>query len=420
MTARAQRSETQPMAGGISYFAYGAAGEGYQWIVSTGPRRPDLHPAVDFALTGEPGGRPGAPQVLPVRLDLRAAVVLYIHKQHTLWLDRPQASQRRGTLFTEALVLDGPALEAVQGRPLRLLGLFALQPSPQEALRAERDLQAAKRTAQDRPLYHLLSPGFSCVATLRRMLARVLAHCTRTPPEAHLAVVLPERHGHLAPALATALDELLPPPRRQRGFAFATVLVNGPTHDRDPRPALYESLDWTVLPEEEHKRTFAPLRPEQLCDLRPDPAGPDPVAEAFEKLLARGAELVQAFFAGLTRRLRDSGLRGDLCEVPAENWARLGVELTGPEGLARVPPAALVGGMDWRNLSRRGFLRLWEHLGRYPSARTELLEKLLGWTRQCPPILAWLLQPEVSAANPRRIAQALAEAMTAPSPRGTK
>ena len=379
-----------------------------------------MHPAVDFLFAGEPSGRSTIFGTGAGQPDLRTAIVLYNHKERALWLDRPQAGERRGTLFSEVLVMDAAAAQATEGRPLRLLGLFASQPSPEQARRTERLVSSGSGGPQAGALGQLLSPRFEHAASCRQMLARVLAHCTENGPEAHLAVVLPEDKGHLALPLAIALDELLPPTRKQRGFAFSTVLVKGASDGPDPKLSLYESRDWTIFPEEEKKRRFGPLSPQQVCDLRSPPERQDATAEAFERLLARGGELVAGFFDELVRRLQNNGMRGDLAEVPAEHWARLGIELAAKNDGSGMSATHFANTLNWRTFRWHSFLEGWKRMGPHASLRSQVLEKLIGWAQECPPMLAWLVHAEVRSPDPQRVARALEKVFQGDSDGGTE
>ncbi|MHC4717034.1 MAG: hypothetical protein ACYS5V_08705, partial [Planctomycetota bacterium] len=334
-------------------------------------------------------------------LDLERAVVFYL--DGVLHLSRPQNDLRRFGRLTEGIAVDAGAPAPAGVRPLRLLGAFSRHPSVEEVNRTRREFAARlASTGSDGPLRRLLAPGYEQALSYRALLARALAAFAQRPGDGHLAIVLGPDQSRMVVPLAAGLDEILPPPDKQRGFAFATFPVEAVS------PAMRDRLAWTVFVPADG---FAPASAAgvDVCDLRDAAPQADPVTDAATKLLDRGAATVETFARWLAERLA-----GPVSKLPPEFWQRLNLRLVTGGELGRVPAGMMANLLDWRILDLNGFLGFWNAVGSDDAGaavRDETIRKVARWASACPPVLGWLVHPDVlNAETAPAVAKALDEA----------
>ena len=395
------------MPNGLSYFAYGRLHEheGFQFVVDAGDRTPaDADLSAMAKGFGDPAdsaaGASGAP-ALSGDLDLGRAVVFF--RDGALHLSRPQKDLHRFGRLTEGIVIDGAAPEALRHRPLRLLGAFSQTPCIDEVNRTRREFVIRSAAAgAARPLAGLLAPESAGAAACRDLLARALAAFARRDGGDHLAIVLaPEQAGVVVP-LAVGLDEILPPADKERGFAFSTFPAEAPD------AALRERLGWTLFV---GGGRSVPGSGVAVCDLRRPAPGDDTIADAAGRLLARGTGTVETFACWLAERLQ-----GPVSKLPGEFWQRLNLRLVTGGELGRMPAEVMANLLDWRVLDLNGFLGFWNAVGTDApgtAVRAETIEKVARWASSCPPVLGWLVHPDVlNADTAAAVAKALDEAFS--------
>ncbi len=383
------------MSESLSYFAYGRLHEheGFQFVVDAGDRTPadgDLSAlAKSFGDPGELAETVSGHPAAPAELDLTRAVVFFL--DGTVHLSRPQNDLRRFGRLTEGVVATADAPELFRHRPLRMLGAFSRRPCIEEVTQTQRDFAArADQAGSAGPLGALMSPGYAHALSYRALLARALSAFATRSGDDHLCIILGPAHSALAVPLAVGLDEILPPADKQRGFAFSTFPVEGVA------PMVRDRLGWSLFPCGEG---FAPTAGPGLavCDLRRAPSADDPVADAAENLLARGVTTVEAFAQWLAERLS-----GPVSKLPGSFWQRLNLRLITGGELGAVPSTMMADLLDWRVLDLNGFLGFWNAVGADSggaAVRAETIEKVARWASACPPVLGWLVHPDVLSAD---------------------
>jgi len=401
-----------------TYFAYGRIGEheGFDFLVK--PPSADLEQdrllrCVSGFQFPPPRPRAAAPTAgMPASFDLEGAVVICLPTgpaAPTLLVNRPQKGLTRSGMLTEGVRFGAGG---AAGRPMRVIEAFSPQPAVEAVRRTGRDFAsraAAVRSAQ--PLRKLLSAGNADLDTFRRFLSASLAAIADRADDRTVVLLLPPDRAHMALPVARAIDEILPPADKARGFAVVASPVATAGAD------VCRQFDWVIVSAEPRAALFDDLAGLALCDLR----GPDtpavPLAGEVEALLAAGAPAAEAFGQWLARRPEQS-----IASLPPGFWQRLRVHLAGRRH-GPVAPAEMLemlGEQGWTALDLPQFLRLWHDLtgrGGDAAAAGAVVARLAGHVGLCPPLLGWLLHHDVLAAGvDAAVARALATAMPATPP----